>query len=471
MTTRKNAPVRLSCRNLTKTIGERTVLANATFTVRAGDRIGIVGPNGAGKTTLLRLLAGELVPDAGTLTRAPGIATAYLPQTHDLTDRSGGEAAKRVLAPIIASPANVFLLDEPTNDLDEEGLSMVEAFVRNDTRTFLIVSHDRAFLDRVATRILEIDTYTHAVIPYDGGYSAYAAARDARIARAWSAYADAQEQAARMQKEVRRRTDAIRAIERKRHGAKNLPIHEKEKPVAAILRDQEGRAGRRARVLKDRLASAVDAADAPSKPPRPLPLRIRFEPVRGSTRVFDIRGVCKAMGGKAIGPIDASIQYGDRVHLTGPNGAGKTTLIRLLLGELVPDGGEIVRGSDVRIGYVGQRRDGRDGTRALAYALERTDCPEADLRKLLNRFMLTDYDLRKSLDRLSPGEYSRLAIALLVTQEPTCIILDEPTNHLDLEVLEQLETALQTFTGTLIVASHDRYFVERVGLDRTLALG
>ena len=465
-------PVILSCRHLKKTFNTVDVLKDITFSIRQGEKIGVVGPNGSGKSTLFAMLANLIEKDSGLITYGKGINVAYLPQIHEQEELSGGEMARKVLKPIMGSDADLFLLDEPTNNLDVDGLEMVEKFVRENSSAFLIISHDRTFLDRTVSKIIELDPYSKTAYVYEGNYSSYIEEKTARIERAWHKYSDAQEKTQKLSKEVDQRLSWMKKIEQKRLDIKKIPKNITEKPHAAVLRDKEAKAGRRARLLKDRLEAHKEEVKAEiEKPARELPLKINFEPVRGSTKVLSLTKVVKKLGSKVIGPIDVFIQYGNRVHITGKNGVGKTTLLKLMLGEIVPDKGEFVVGENVRIGYVEQLKDGSSFAQtALEHFLEKTKIDQTNARKILNRFRITTEDVGKKVGELSPGEYSRLVISELVAIQPNCIILDEPSNHLDLEVLEELEKGLVNFPGTLIVVSHDRYFIEKIKLTREISL-
>lgn len=460
----------LSCSALSKTY-DHTVFENVQFSVHRGEKIGLVGSNGSGKSTLLRILAKKEVADTGSLVFEKGATIAYFPQTHNTEDLSGGERAKRVLEPLMRSPATLFLLDEPTNNLDSEGLERLETFITEHKSAFIIISHDRAFLDRTVTKIIELDPHTGTATLYDGNYSAYQKARSEKIEREWRAYTDAQEKLGRLSKETEQRLEWMREIESTRKRTKRLPKNEKEKPQAAILRDQEAQAGHRARIMKDRRDAFAEAAKNIAKPVHELPLNITFDAIRGSTSVFTLERVTLTRGTRTIGPVTASIQYGDRVHITGANGSGKTTIVSALVGTHRVESGTLTRGADVQIGYLPQSAyDARTDETALMHFLRETEVDETNARKLLNRYRLTAEDVHKPLTALSPGEHSRLLIAELAARQPNCVILDEPTNHLDLEIVSELEAALAQFPGTLIVVSHDRYFVEKLGLTKVIHL-
>ncbi|MDR3558534.1 MAG: ABC-F family ATP-binding cassette domain-containing protein [Candidatus Pacebacteria bacterium] len=461
-----------SCSHVSKKFDQLEILKGVSFTVSKGEKVGLVGPNGSGKTTLLKIIAGQLEKDGGTISFSKSIKIEYFPQVHIGTEPlSGGEIAKKLLQPIFASNADLFILDEPTNNLDFDGLSLVEAFIRKSKKSFLIVSHDRKFLDSTVTKIVEIDAKTKSSSVYDGDYSNYMLEREARIGRMWKEYGDKVERTNKISSSVNERLSWVKEIEAKRSGIKNLPIHEREKPRAADLRDKEGRAGRRAKVMKNRLEKYQDESKGIQKPLQGLPLKVTFEPTRGGVKVFDVLDAVKKMKRRKIGPINLRINYGDRLHIVGRNGSGKTTLLKMLMGEIEADSGSIEKGENVRIGYISQERWlNRPDKIVIDEFLETTKMEETTARELLNRFRITTEDVKKNILTLSPGEYSRLLVAELVAIKPSCIILDEPSNHLDTEVFEELEKGLKEYEGTLIVVSHDRYFVEKLGLDRVFEL-
>jgi ATPase subunit of ABC transporter with duplicated ATPase domains len=301
---------------------------------------------------------------------------------------------------------------------------------------------------------------------YSGNYSDYVKQRESNIKHEWEAYSEKLKNSMKMSKELEQRVSWINKIEKKRRDKKRVPTQEREKPPSSLLRDKEGAAGRRARVMKDKLNKFLESTEDIKKPSRQLPIKISFDFNRGSTKVFEIKGVFKKAGNRSIGPVDLSIQYGERWRIAGTNGAGKTTLLKILIGECLPDKGIIERGKDVVIGYVPQDRWVLEsGKRVLDEFILITGKGESEARKMLNRFKITKDKVFKDTSSLSPGEYSRLIIAELLAIKPNCLILDEPSNHLDLEILEELEKGIMEYEGTLIVVSHDRYFLRRLCLD------
>ncbi|MDD4409743.1 MAG: ATP-binding cassette domain-containing protein [Candidatus Pacebacteria bacterium] len=456
-----------SCIGISKQFDEREILRNVDFSISNGDKIGLIGPNGSGKSTLLKIIAGLLETDEGSVILGKGTKVEYLDQTHQGEyGLSGGEISKKLISRVISSGANLFLLDEPTNDLDQRGLEYLENFVSRSKNAFLIVSHDRAFLDKIVNKIIEIDPINKSLRVYSGNYSDYAKQRESDIRHEWEAYSDKLEDSKRMSKELEQRVSWVKKIEKKRKDKKRAPAQEREKPPSSLLRDKEGEAGRRARIMKDKLNKFLESTEEIKKPSRQLPVRIKFDVIRGSTKVFEAKGVFREAGNRSIGPIEISIQYGERWNIKGMNGAGKTTLLKMLVGEYLPDRGTIERGKDVVIGYVPQDRwVSGSGRIVLDDFILITGKGESEARKMLSRFKMTKDKVFKDISSLSPGEYSRLIIAELLAIKPNCLILDEPSNHLDLEILEELEKGIMEYEGTLIIVSHDRYFLKRLRLD------
>jgi ATPase subunit of ABC transporter with duplicated ATPase domains len=384
---------------------------------------------------------------------------------------SGGEKTKVALSKIILGNDDLIILDEPTNNLDFAALRVLEEYVSKSKQAFLVVSHDREFLDKTVSKIIEIDEFRKTSQIFEGNFTEYFVAKKRSVEKAWAEYEDSRSEEKRLRQSLREKLDWAKRIEQERLGAKKLPRGEKEKPVAAYLRDKEGRMARRARIIKDRL-DAMITDESLEKPITPLPLRIEFCPsMRSGTKVFELSSVSKNIGNKNLGPIDFTVSYGERVLVVGENGAGKTTLLRVLLGELKPDSGEFKKGSRVSIGYLPQEDFAHPGKTIRGYVRETVSSKEeGDVRKTMNRFKITADDMEKEIGSLSSGERSRVLLACMVAMEPNCIILDEPSNHLDFEALSELEEGLRNFKGTLIVVSHDRYFIDRVGFDRVVTL-
>jgi len=384
---------------------------------------------------------------------------------------SGGEKSKITIVRIMLAPSDLLLLDEPTNNLDLPALVFLEKFIEKSNKSFLIISHDRKFLDNTVNKIVEIDEFSRKSVIYDGNFSDYYTERTARIKREGDIYADQLEKREKIKKSTEEKLGRMQNIEKviKNKGKVNAKIL--EIPQNTILRTKAGKMGRQARILKDKLEKMIEREQI-EKQPRRLPLKLSFEmSERSGTNVFDLMGVRKKVGGAVLGPLDISIQYGDRILIVGPNGAGKTTLVKMLLGETTPDGGEIKRGTRLHIGYLPQEEGFTENVSVKKQFINAVgSVTEGDARKTLNRFGLSAEDVGKKIKDISPGERSRLILAIMMAKKVNCLILDEPSNHLDLEAMEQLEEALKTFDGTLVLISHDRHFIDNVDVHKTYML-
>ena len=488
-----------------KAFGPRVLLDQVSLGVADGDRVGVVGRNGAGKSTLLAALAGPALTgpardghtelDAGRVTHAGGLSLGYLAQADELDGRigdlvfgagvaehtwaadprarevagallggldldgqagrlSGGEGRRVALAALLATPRDLLLLDEPTNHLDIEAISWLAGFLRRHAAAYVVVTHDRWFLDETCDRTWEVaGGQVHA---YQGGYSAYVLARAER-----ARISDATE---------RRRRNLLR------------------KELAWLRR------GPPARTSKPQFRiDAATALIAAEPPPRDTVELTRMATARLGKTVLEILGVTVTAGPRILlDDVTWRLGPGDRVGVAGPNGSGKTTLLRLLSGRVEPgagdgsaaagaagDGlaatGEVVRGSTVQIGYLTQEAPDIDpGLRALEAAQQvsrsvRVGRSELSASQLLERFGLSGERQWTLVGDLSGGERRRLQLLLALMAEPNVLLLDEPTNDLDIDTLTELEDLLDGWPGSIVVVSHDRYFLERV-TDHVLAL-
>ena len=495
--------------------GARVLFEGLSWLIPRGARLGLVGPNGAGKTTILRILSGQDLPDAGTVHRAGSARTGYLPQEvetvgdgsvlatvldghadirrmeeqletlerklaetgpgepeaerlaaaygearqrfefmggdrlesearailsglgvdaqrfHEpLVTLSGGWRMRVALARLLVSAPDLLLLDEPTNHLDLDAIDWLERFLDGWRGAFIVVSHDRYFLNRMVRGIVELDR--GRLTEFAGGYDDYLAERDARRA--------AKEEAAKFQaKEIAR---VERFIERFRY--KNT----KAKQVQSRIRALE----------------KVERIEAPSRSKR---VRFGFPPApRSGDVVVRAEAVVKSYGPVPVfHGLDLVLRRGDRVALVGPNGAGKSTLLKLLAGRLPPDDGKLEAGHNVVVQTFAQHQlEALLPGDTVLETLERVAEPGARprLRKLLGSFLFSGDDVEKKVAVLSGGEKARLALARMLIRPSNLLLMDEPTNHLDLASREVLEEALDEFEGTLVVVSHDRYFINRV---------
>ena len=378
-----------------------------------------------------------------------------------MTSLSGGQAARAGLAALLLSRFDVVLLDEPTNDLDLAGLERLESFVRGLRGGVVLVSHDREFLARCVTRVVELDLAQHAVSVYDGGYDAFleeraVARRHAR--EAYDAFADTKADLVK-----RARTQREWSSQGVRNAIKRAPDNDKIRRRASV--ESSEKQAQKVRQMESRIAR-LDEVEEPRKE-WVLQFSIGSAP-RSSSVVATLNEATLRRGDFVLGPVSLQVDARDRIGVVGPNGAGKTTLLRLLLGQVVPDDGTAALGASVAVGEIDQLRTGLAEDLPLGDAFEAAlpDVAPVELRTLLAKFGLKGDQVASPVHRLSPGERTRAALARLQVQGVNLLVLDEPTNHLDLPAIEQLEEALEGYDGALLLVTHDRRLLDRVRLDQ-----
>jgi ATPase subunit of ABC transporter with duplicated ATPase domains len=426
--------------------GADEVFSGVSLTVGSGSRIGVVGPNGIGKTTLLRLLAGLEEPERGRVRSSPGISVGYLPQEFDLGNRSGGQAARARLAELFRADHDVYCLDEPTNDLDFDGLAWLERLVQGLRGSVVTVSHDREFLDRTVTRIVELEEGRHRLREWPGGWSEYEAARSRAREAQYRRFEEADE----------RRRD-IEALVRERRGQ------------ARSHGRGAGRRGTHALMTKVRQAErALERVEQVEKPFEPWELHLELEPARrGGDLVGRLEEAVVERGEFRLGPIDLELHRGDRLSIAGRNGSGKSTLLGALTGAIPLAAGYRRLGTGAVLGELEQTRGRFTVDEPLVQAF---GGPQEQARTLLAKFGLGADDVLRPARTLSPGERTRAQLALLAARGVNCLILDEPTNHLDLPAIEELEAALAGYPGTIVLVTHDRRLLERFRATRKVDL-
>jgi ATP-binding cassette subfamily F protein 3 len=491
----------------------RRVLDAASLNLHEGETVGLIGANGSGKTTLLRIIAGAAQPDSGRVDRRKELRIGFMEQEPDLrsdislhdaalsafadlldTERrmrelereiagaaadqrhdrlrqlgalqarfehaggyehesrteaalmgmgftrdefarpvsvlSGGERTRLVLARLLLRDADLLLLDEPTNHLDLAGIEWLETYLRKKFRgAALIVSHDRLFLDRTVTKVLDLDA--GRVKEYPGNYTQYAGQK------------------------------ALHRLEQTRQYQEQRAFIEKEEDF--IRRYHAAQRGREARGRQKRL----DRIERIAAPTHHRKIAVRFQPRRESGEIcIRAEGLSKGYGELPLfRDLDLEVARGERVAIIGPNGSGKTTLLKILLGETEPDGGTLYVGHNVSFGCLEQEPAGLNSDQTVLEAVWARDRKqdEVAVRSLLGRFLFSGDDaVGKRLRDLSGGERTRVALAGLMVDRPNALLLDEPTNHLDIPSREALEAALESYGGTLIMVSHDRYFINRL---------
>ncbi|NRQ40402.1 ABC-F family ATP-binding cassette domain-containing protein [Nonomuraea sp. NN258] len=463
--------------------GPKPLLNDVSLGIEAGERIGVVGRNGGGKTTLMSVIAGDVRPDSGRVTHNRGLRVGFLSQRDDLHpeitvrelvldgraehewagdqqvreilanligdldldaragDLSGGERRRTALAKLLIDEHDLIMLDEPTNHLDIEAIAWLAAHLSGRKSALVVVTHDRWFLDAVSTRTWEV--VDGRVERYEGGYAAYVLAKAERARLAQAA-------------EERRQNLMRKEIAWLRRG----PPARTSKPKFRI--------------------EAAQALIANEPPPRESVELMRFAAARLGRTVYDLEDVTLHAGGPDAGPLvldHATWQFGpgDRIGLIGVNGSGKSSVLRLLADTVKPDSGRVVRGKTVRLAYLSQELAELDPTRRVLETVEeirkyiQVGKKEWSASQMLERLGFKGEAQWKVIGDLSGGERRRLQLLRLLMDDPNVLLLDEPTNDLDIETLNELEDLLDGWAGTLILVSHDRYFLERVA-DRCVAL-
>jgi ATP-binding cassette subfamily F protein 3 len=503
-----------SLANIEKTFGQRVVFQGLEFAIDRGERVGLIGDNGSGKTTLLKLFTGDIRPDQGVVAIARSVKAGYLQQDpsfdpsntvmdeaelafaelHDLSHRlrqlehdmaeqsgdelertlkryqatqhefdlaggyawrhrlqatlqgvglasdtweqpvntlSGGQRSRLALAKLLIGEPDLLLLDEPTNHLDLAAVEWLEDYLLSFKGAVLLISHDRYLLDRLATRIVWLSQ--RRLKTYPGNYSAFVEQRGVEELSQQRAFQQQQEDIAKQQEFIRRFGAGQRSREAKG----------REKRLNRLLRSEQ-------------LIQAVEHN-------RQIHLKFSTDQ-RAGDRVLEVKELSKRFPGKTLwDDVHFTITRGQRVGIIGPNGSGKTTLLRVLLGEQDADAGEIRWGSNLNIGYYDQRLDHFDpANTVLEEVLSRCQARLQHVRNVLGSLLFRGDDVDKPMGVLSGGERARVALALLLLDEPNVLLLDEPTNHLDIASCEALEQTLRQFPGTILCVSHDRYFLDHV---------
>ncbi|MEV6633149.1 ABC-F family ATP-binding cassette domain-containing protein [Actinoplanes sp. NPDC051470] len=382
---------------------------------------------------------------------------------HPMTALSGGQAARAGMASLLLSRFDIVLLDEPTNDLDLDGLRRLEEFVTGLRAGVALVSHDREFLARTVTEVLELDLAQQQVRLYGGGYAAYLEERERARRHAREEY----DEYAEKKDDLLERARTQRAWMEK--GVRNArrKATDPDKNVKAFRVESSEKQAAKARQT-EKLIERLEVVDEPRKE-WDLRMTIAAAPRSGAV-VASMRDAVVSRGAFTLGPVTLQIDWADRVAITGANGSGKSTLLAALLGRLPLDAGESRLGPGVVVGEVDQARGlflgGEPLTRAFGNVVPELN--DADVRTLLAKFGLRADHVRRPAATLSPGERTRAALALLQARGVNLLVLDEPTNHLDLPAIEQLEQALSSFTGTLLLVTHDRRMLEAVHTTRHL---
>ena len=389
-------------------------------------------------------------------------SAAIRPESTPMTALSGGQAARVGLAALVLSRFDIALLDEPTNDLDLDGLERLETFVRDLRGGVVLVSHDREFLARSVTRVLELDLAQNTTTVYGGGYESYLDEREVARRHRREQYDEFADKKADLV--ARARVQREWSSQGVRNAIRKAPDNDKIRRRAAT--ESSEKQAQKVRQMESRIARLEEVVE-----PRKewtLEFTIGAAP-RSSSVVATLDNAVVRQGDFVLGPVSVQVDAGERIGITGPNGAGKSTLLRLLLGRQQPDEGRASLGASVAIGEIDQARADFTGSGRLVEVFEARvpSWSTAEVRTLLAKFGLRADHVERAVDDLSPGERTRAGLALLQACGTNVLVLDEPTNHLDLAAIEQLEEALETYDGALLLVTHDRRMLANVRLDRS----
>ncbi len=512
----------LSCNNISKAFGENVILSNCSFNIEEREKAAIVGVNGVGKTTLLRIIVGEIAADEGTVTLANGKSLGYLPQMPEIDSAksiydevleakkdvieleerirvleekmkslegseledtlkayntvtteferingfayksevvgvlkglgfaedefdkkvsvlSGGQKTRLALAKLLVSKPDIILLDEPVNHLDLNSISWLEGYLSNYSGAVIIVAHDRYFLDHVVTKVVEIDRARTSA--FSGNYTAYSKKKAERINAELNAYLN-------QQREIKHQEEVI----------EKLKSFNREKSI------------KRAESREKQLAK-VDLLDKPQT--ADVNMKITLTPnITSGNDVLIVNGLTMIFGeNKLFDKIDFDIKRGEKVAIIGNNGTGKTTILKIVNGIVKQSEGDVKLGTNVHIGYYDQEHNVLDPNKTIFDEISDAypDLNNTKIRNVLASFLFTNDDVFKKISSLSGGEKGRVSLAKLMLSKANFIILDEPTNHLDIMSKEILENALNSYEGTILYVSHDRFFINKTA-DRILEL-
>jgi macrolide transport system ATP-binding/permease protein len=487
----------LNLYKVTKTYKDNFVLKCVTLSINPGEIIALIGANGAGKTTLLKILLGEVVPDSGQITNHHDII-GYIPQdlnnlngtveesfgsveswridyALDLVDLddvsrdrlldelSGGQKTRVAIAQVLAQvpEPTVLLLDEPTNNLDVEGLDWLEAFVKRFKGAVLFVSHDRHFINVVATKVVELRN--GAAKQYGGNFDFYKEQKDIELQSVLVKYEKQQEEKNRLKKAMVAQREATK------HVHEHIKRADNDKYQRDFFRNRASvKLGQKAKNLETRLDKLEDVEHPEVDKGYGFSLN---GAARSSKLLVKLKAVSKSYGSSPIlSDIDLEVMGNAHVHVKGLNGSGKSTLLRLIAKQLEPDSGNISFGSSVTIGYFSQDTEGLDYEKSALNNLRAPGANQETVYRQARSLGINAECLQKLPSELSRGQQSKLAFAKLLLANHELLILDEPTNHLDIATKEQLEKALHRYTGAILVASHDVYFLHQLKIDHTLQL-
>ncbi len=468
----------LSVSDLAKSFGARTLFLNVSFEIRAGEKVALFGPNGCGKSTLLNVISGHMEPDSGSVWSPTGAILGYLPQAlqfpgdltpsdlcHDpamlgrfgiepavasmpMSNLSAGQHRRVGLAQVWAAQPDLIMLDEPTNHLDAPAMDLLARLIRESRAAVLLVSHDRYFLDRTAQRIIDLTPL--GARSYTGNYTAFRARKDSELEAEWRLYERQEHEEDRLQQVASREMEWFRQAHRR--AGQNDFLRARASKGAARARASFARLER---FRKRRIEKPLDA-DA-------IVLRMG-QARKAGRRLIHASGISKSFDRQLFGAADVAIMRGDRIAIVGPNGSGKTTLLRILLGLEPPTSGTVWRSPSASWFYFDQTLEQLDPSHTV---FESVSCAAGErspqeIRDILGALLFRGSAAGKRIGVLSLGERVRVVFGRMIARGYDILALDEPTNNLDVESREAIERCLESWAGTVVIVSHDRYLLDRI---------
>lgn len=479
-----------------KSYKNKLVLEDISLSVNSGEVVALIGENGAGKTTLLKIILGNLKPDSGTIAlhhevvgyvpqevKAVGAIQDFFDKSVDewktdyamslvgleniskstvITNLSGGQKTRLALAKVLASEPEptILLLDEPTNNLDTEGLAWLEQFIRNFKGGVILTSHDRDFINKIATSIVELQN--GKLKHFGGDYEFYKQQKEIEYHTELVNYISNIEERKRLEMAIKTQSDKSQRTH------KNIKHRDNDKAQRDYFKNRlTVKFGQNAKMLRGRLEQLDEVTKPESSKNYVIALDGNVSPTK---LILRVKNVTKKYDSKNLVYPDFEIRGTERLLIQGKNGSGKTTLLKILAGHTKATRGEVAIGNNIKCGYFSQDINGLDVNLTSFANLEVTGAHSTAIYRGARSLGLNEEDLNKKPNELSRGQQAKLSFAKLLLAQNQLLILDEPTNHLDIPTREKIETALQNYKGAMLVASHDEYFCRQIGIQSIINL-
>ncbi|PID83581.1 hypothetical protein CSB11_00370 [Candidatus Campbellbacteria bacterium] len=487
----------IKLKNISKQYNDEIkLLENISFSVANSEKIGLVGNNGSGKTTLLKIMAGLEKPDQGSIEIKKGFKISYLSQKIDsqksifeflnlgknfkkaqklflelsleklntdlkINTLSGGEKTKVGLIKIILENNPIVFLDEPTNNLDKESILFLEKYILNSKQTFLIVSHNRSFLDNTVEKIFFQDSFINEFKIYSGNYSDFVQTFESQKQRQKILYFQNQKQKRNIQKEIQRATQKTKLDKKKDYSKDN------DKYINFnITQSVQKKMANTLKAKKTKLQRFEEKENFKEK----RYFDFEFKTNITANAVLDVSGLYKEFGNKKIGPVSFYVQKKDRVFLDGKNGSGKTTILKMILGQIQKSSGEVKFFPKTKTAYLSQSLNQNQEQIVFDFLERQSHKSKTEIINILEKIGIDFEIVKNKIKELSEGQKLKVFIADVVLSDYNLLILDEPTNNIDLEVLEKFEQALVEYNGSIIFTSHDKYFIQKLKPNKTILI-